>query len=66
MYDKGIRPGKDHAKYILYCAKENDKMTWKQFSAMNRISHSTKKALLVGIVDAESDVTYYEVRWKRP
>ena len=66
VYDKGVRPGKDHAKWILYCAKENEKMTWKQFSAMNRVSHSTKKNLLIGIVDSEGDVTYFEVNWKRP
>ncbi len=66
VYDKGVRPGKKHARWLLYCANENEKMTWKQFSAMNRVSHSTKKALLVGIVDSEGDVTYYEINWVRP
>ena len=66
VYDKGVKPGQNHAKWILYCANENDKMTWKQFSAMNRISHSTKKSLLLGIVDDEGAVTYYEIKWKRP
>ncbi len=66
VYDKGVKPGKKHARWLLYCADENEKMTWKQFSAMNRVSHSTKKALLVGIVDSEGDVTYYEINWIRP
>ena len=39
---------------------------WKQFAAMNRVAHSVKKKLLVGIVDDEGDVTYYEIRWRKP
>ncbi len=66
VYSKGTRPGDKHAKWLLYCAGENDKMTWQQFSAMNRVAHSTKKSLLVGIVDSEGQVTYYEIKWKRP
>jgi tRNA-intron endonuclease len=41
-------------------------MTWHDFSAKNRIAHSTKKNLLIAIVDEEGDVSYYEVSWKRP
>ncbi len=66
VYDRGAEPGKQHAHWVLYCADENQGYTWRQFSAMNRVAHSTKKKLLLGIVDDEGEVTYYEVRWKRP
>jgi len=36
------------------------------FSAKNRVAHSTKKNLLIGIVDEENDVTYYEISWVKP
>ncbi|MBU1252016.1 MAG: tRNA-intron lyase, partial [Nanoarchaeota archaeon] len=36
------------------------------FSAKNRVAHSTKKNLLLAIVDEEGDVSYYEVRWVKP
>ena len=66
VYDRGIKPGEDHAKWILYPVHEGETQTWYEFSAKNRVAHSTRKNLLIGIVDDESDVTYYLVEWKRP
>lgn len=66
VYDRGIKPGDDHAKWIVYPVKETDHMTWYDFAAKNRVAHSTKKRLLIAIVDEEGDVTYYEIRWVRP
>jgi tRNA-intron endonuclease, archaea type len=65
VYEKGVRPGEDHARWIVYCVKENEQMSWHDFAAKNRVAHSTKKNLLLGIVDDEGDVSYYEVRWER-
>ena len=66
IYDKGKKPGEEHAKWILYPVSESQEMTWHDFSAKNRVAHSTRKRLLLGIVDSEEDVTYYEVKWTRP
>jgi len=66
VYDRGIKPGEDHAKWILYPVYETTDMTWYEFAAKNRVAHSTKKRLLIGIVDNEDDVTYYEIKWTRP
>jgi len=66
VYDPGIRPGEDHAKWIVYPVHEGESLTWYEFSAKNRVAHSTKKRLLLGIVDDESSVTYYECKWIRP
>ncbi len=66
VYDRGILPGKKHARWILYPVKESDELTWHDFSAKNRVAHSTKKKLLIGVVDDEGDVSYYEVGWIRP
>lgn len=66
IYDRGIKPGEDHARWIVFPAHEGSTLTWHEFSAKNRVAHSTKKRLLMGIVDAENDVTYYEIRWMRP
>ena len=63
VYDKGVKPGKDHAKWILYTVRENEQLTWHDFAAKNRIAHSTKKNLLIGIVDEEGGIVYYEVGW---
>ena len=66
IYDKGERPGKKHAKWIVFVDHESKKLTWHEFSAKNRVAHSTKKNLLLAIVDEEGDITYYEVRWLKP
>lgn len=66
VYDKGSRPGKKHAKWIVFADHESKKLTWHEFSAKTRVAHSTKKNLLLAIVDEEGDITYYEVKWVRP
>ena len=66
VYDRGIKPGQDHAKLIVYPVHEAETFSWYDFSAKNKVAHSTRKRLLIGVVDEEEDVTYYEVRWIRP
>ena len=66
VYEPGKKIGKDHAKWILYPVDEHQTMTWHDFSAKNRVAHSTKKNLLIAVVDEEGDVSYYEVDWIKP
>lgn len=66
VYGRGLKPGKEHARWVLFATAESDKYTWRQFAAMNRVAHSTRKRLLVGIVDEEGECVYYEVKWKKP
>ena len=66
VYDKGAHPGTDHARWILYTSKENDELNWHDFAAKNRVAHSTKKNLLIAVVDDESDISYYQIQWLRP
>ena len=66
VYDRGVRPGQDHARWIIYPVHEGEKYTWFDFAAKNRVAHSTKKRLMMGVVDDENDVTYWEIKWVRP
>ncbi|MFH1327201.1 MAG: tRNA-intron lyase [archaeon] len=66
IYEKGKKPGKAHAKWIVFAEHETKKTSWHEFSAKNRVAHSTKKKLLLAIVDEEADISYYEVGWIRP
>ncbi|HLC31052.1 MAG TPA: tRNA-intron lyase [Candidatus Nanoarchaeia archaeon] len=63
VYDKGIRPSEDHARWLVFILKETSSITPTELAAKNRIAHSTKKKLLLAIVDSESDVSYYETNW---
>ena len=66
IYERGVKPGEKHAKWIVFPVKESAKMTWQDFAAKNRVAHSTKKNLLLAVVDDEGAVSYWEVRWLRP
>jgi tRNA-intron endonuclease, archaea type len=66
VYDRGVKPGEDHAKWIVYPVYEGSTLTWYEFAAKNRVAHSTRKRLLIGVVDDENSVSYWEVRWIRP
>jgi tRNA-intron endonuclease len=66
VYERGVKPGEEHAKWILYPVYESAGLTWHEFAAKNRVAHSTRKRLLIAVVDDENDVTYYEVVWKKP
>ncbi|MFH1500489.1 MAG: tRNA-intron lyase [archaeon] len=66
VYGKGCRPGKGHAKWILYPVSESIRLTWHDFSAKSRVAHSTRKNLLIAVVDEELDITYYEISWMKP
>jgi len=66
VYDRGVKPGEDHARWIIYPVHEGATLTWYDFAAKNRVAHSTKKRLMMGIVDDEGDVTYYEIKWLKP
>ncbi len=63
VYDRGKKPGEEHARWIIFTDSETGKLTWHEFAAKNRVAHSTKKKMLLAIVDQEEDVNYYEVGW---
>lgn len=66
VYDRGIKPGEDHAKWVVFPVHESESLTWHEWAAKNRVAHSTRKKLLIAVVDAEGDVSYWEARWIRP
>ena len=47
VYEKGVKPGESHALWIVYPVHETDTLTWQDFSAKNRVAHSTNKKLLI-------------------
>lgn len=65
VYQKGVKPGEDHALWLVAVFRESDTLNWQDFAAKSRVAHSTRKNLLVAIVDEEESVTYYEVGWKK-
>jgi tRNA-intron endonuclease len=66
VYDRGVKPGEDHARWVVYPVHESSAMTWYEFAAKTRVAHSTRKRLMIGVVDDEGDVSYWEIKWTRP
>jgi len=66
VYDRGVKPGEAHARWVLFPVHESKSLTWHEFSAKARVAHSTKKKLLIAVVDDEGDVSYWENKWIRP
>ncbi len=64
VYEKGDKPGKNHAKYLLHIIPNSKNLVTKDFCAKARVAHSTNKILLMAIVDSEGDISYYEINWK--
>jgi len=66
VYDKGAKVGEKHSRWVVFTDRESKSMTWQEFSSKNRVAHSTKKNLLLAILDEEGDISYYEVKWVKP
>jgi len=64
VYSKGDKPGKNHAKYLLFAVNGNKKLNIRDFCAKARVAHSTNKILLLAVVDSEGDISYYNISWK--
>lgn len=65
-YEKGVLPGKAHAKWLIAPAKEDERISWQEILGKNRIANSTKKRMLLAIVDNDNSVTYIELKWTKP
>lgn len=65
VYEKGSHPSKSHSPWLVSLVQETDNLGWSEIAAKIRVAHSTKKKLLIALIDSSSDVTYYETDWKR-
>jgi tRNA-intron endonuclease len=63
VYDKGKKPGKDHASHLIFVTKDKS-IIIREMTAKARIANTTNKSLLLAIVDNEEDVNYYQINWK--
>jgi tRNA-intron endonuclease, archaea type len=61
IYEKN----KPHAKYLTLITTQKNKINLREFISKNRVAHSTAKNLLLCVVDAQQDVTYYEISWTK-
>jgi tRNA-intron endonuclease len=65
VYEKQNYQKGKHSTWLMHIHHETEKLNMKDFTSKNRVAHSTKKALIIAIVDNEGDVSYYETNWKK-
>ena len=65
LYEKGKNPLNAHSRWVVYPMSEKETIKMHELSSKNRVAHSTNKNVLLGIVDGEGEVIYYEIDWKR-
>lgn len=65
VYEKGTTPETAHARWIVHIASSTTKVDWQSLAAKLRVSHTTKKAILLAIVDKDNSVSYYEMNWHK-
>ncbi len=64
VYDKKNKKD-EHAFWLLKVFQDTDKINLTEIASKSRIAHSTRKNVLIAIVDKDNDVTYYEQNWIR-
>ncbi len=66
VYNRGDQPGQAHSIYLVHSIPEYYPMTMMDISRFVRLGHSVKKKMWLAVVDAEGDLTYYQVRRIKP
>ncbi|AAR39058.1 NEQ205 [Nanoarchaeum equitans Kin4-M] len=61
---KGKRSEREHSKWVLYPVSKDETFDFYEFASKNRVAHSTRKKLLLGIVSDK--IEFIEVSWKKP
>ncbi len=63
VFPRGGGPGKTPSEYWLIARAETDSFSIAEIEAACKRILQIKKSLLVGLLDEEGDVTYYEIMW---
>ena len=66
VYKKDKRKATNpHAVWLVKVIHDYESISAKEFASAGRIAHSTKKKVLLAIVDSEKSITYYESEWTK-
>lgn len=57
VYEKGIKPGEDHSKWLIKIISKKEIKNEDLFSNL-RVSHSTRKELVYAFIDKDNDISY--------
>lgn len=58
---KGPKTTKEHTKWVVHAVPENYTCSFPELSRFVRLGQNIRAKPLIGVVDEEGDVTYYEI-----
>ena len=72
VYERGVKLRRgpkaehEHTKFVVHAVSEESAFSLPEMSRAVRLAHNIRATFVWAVVDRESDVTYYEIRWMRP
>lgn len=73
VYERGVKPlkrgpksSKEHTKWIVFAVAEDYTCSFQELSRAVRLAHNIRANMLWAVVDNDSDITYYEVKYISP
>ncbi len=61
VYERGGKPGHDHATILIHCVPEEYVTKFTELSRAVRLTQNVRKKLVYAVVDKEGDITYYKI-----
>jgi tRNA-intron endonuclease len=64
LFPRGGKPGKTPSEFLVIAISERRSIPLEDLIKKLEMCQRLKKKLIIAIVDEETDITYYEVRWR--
>ena len=61
VYNRGEKPGKGHAVWLIQAVPEEFTVDWSVISRSIRLAQNVRKNMIYATVDKDGDVTYYKM-----
>ena len=72
VYERGVKlkrgqkAAHEHTKFVVHCVPEESAFSLPEMSRAVRLAHNIRATFVWAVVDAESDVTYYNIQRLTP
>ena len=66
VYPRGKKPGEAHTEFTVQAIPEEKRLEITDISRMVRLARAIRTRLVLGIVDSENEIVYYEVKRINP
>lgn len=65
VYSKETNGSMIHADWLVIIKHQKDKVSTQELFSQNRVAHTTKKKLILALVDDDYSISFLELTWKK-